>query len=170
MNFQRSGFSLKTTSAAYVEPFKQPVSHIMPTIILKDGDPWATLGSPGSLRIPTAVLLTVVNLIDFGMNIQEAIEAPRFYSYAVSSNDPANTGGAVNYDDSEGVDLKWLEVEGAIPESVCAELAEKNYYVQRHAGDIHLYFGGVHGITFDAIAGKMHGGADTRRDGKALGY
>ena len=170
MNGQLSSFSLTSTSAAYVKPYKQPVSHIMPTIILKDGDPWATLGSPGSMRIPAAVLLTTLNLIDFGMNIQEAIETPRFYSYAVSSNDPASTGGAVSYDDSEGVDKKWIEVEGAIPESVCAELAAKNYYVQRHAGNIHLYFGGVHGITFDAIAGKMHGGADTRRDGKALGY
>ena len=170
MNGQLSSFSLTSTSAAYVKPYKQPVSHIMPTIILKDGDPWATLGSPGSMRIPSAVLLTVLNLIDFGMNIQEAIEAPRFYSYAVSSNDQANTNGAVIYDDAEGVDKKWIEVEGAIPESVCAELATKNYYVQRHADDISLYFGGVHGITFDAIAGKMHGGADTRRDGKALGY
>ena len=170
MNGQLSSFSLTSTSAAYVKPYKQPVSHIMPTIILKDGDPWATLGSPGSMRIPSAVLLTVLNLIDFGMDIQTAIETPRFYSYAVSSNDPTNTGGAVIYDDSEGVDKKWIEVEGAIPESVCDKLEEKNYYVQRHSDDISLYFGGVHGITFDAIAGKMHGGADTRRDGKALGY
>lgn len=170
MNNQLSSFSLTTTSAAYVQPYKQPVSHIMPTIILKDGDPWATLGSPGSMRIPSAVLLTVLNLIDFGMNIQEAIEAPRFYSYAVSSEDGNNTGGAVIYDSDTGVDKKWIEVEGAIPDSVCAELASKNYYVQKHAEEIDLYFGGVHGITFDAINGSMHGGADTRRDGKALGY
>ena len=169
MNGQLSSFSLKTTSAAYVKPYKQPVSHIMPTIILKDGDPWATLGSPGSLRIPTAVLLTVVNLIDFGMNIQEAIEAPRFFSYAVSNNDPTDTGGKVSYGD-DGVDKKWIEVEGLISDAVCAELEEKNYYVQHYTEDIDLYFGGVHGITFDAVTGKMHGGADTRRDGKALGY
>ena len=170
MNGQLSSFSLTSTSAAYVKPFKQPVSHIMPTIILKDGEPWATLGSPGSMRIPSAVLLTVLNLIDFGMNIQEAIESPRFYSYAVSSNDQVNTGGKVIYDDTTGVNKKWIEVEGAIPEDVCAQLEAKNYYVQRHAGKIDLYFGGVHGITFDAINGRMHGGADTRRDGKALGY
>lgn len=170
MNGQLSSFSLKTTSAAYVEPFKQPVSHIMPTIILKDGDPWATLGSPGSMRIPSAVLLTVLNLIDFGMDIQTAIETPRFFSYAVSNNDPTSTGGAVEYDSSTGVDKKWIEVEGAIPDSVCAELEDYNYYVQHYTEDIDLYFGGVHGITFDAVNGKMHGGADTRRDGKALGY
>ena len=177
MNGQLSSFSLNTTSAAYVKPFKQPVSHIMPTIILKDGDPWATLGSPGSMRIPSAVLLTTLNLIDFGMNIQEAIEAPRFYSYAVSSNDPVNTKGAINYDDSEGVDRKWIEVEfsskeaqeGRITEEIVEALEAKNYYVQCH-DENDLYFGGVHGITFSAATGKMHGGADTRRDGKALGY
>lgn len=170
MNNQLSSFSLKTSSAAYVEPFKQPVSHIMPTIILKDGDPWATLGSPGSMRIPTAVVLTILNLIDFGMNIQEAIEAPRFYSYAVSNNDPVSTNGAVNYDSSTGVDRKWIEIEGAISSEICAQLAEKNYYVQHYTKDIDLYFGGVHGITFNALTGEMHGGADPRRDGKALGY
>lgn len=170
MNNQLSSFSLKTSSAAYVEPFKQPVSHIMPTIILKDGDPWATLGSPGSMRIPTAVVLTVLNLIDFGMDIQEAIEAPRFFSYAVSNNDPVSTGGAVEYDSSTGVDRKWIEVEGAISAEICAQLETKNYYVQHYSKPIDLYFGGVHGITFDVLTGEMHGGADTRRDGKALGY
>ena len=50
------------------------------------------------------------------------------------------------------------------------ELEKYNYYVQRHSGNVNLYFGGVHGITFDAATGTMHGGADTRRDGKALGY
>ena len=170
MNNQLSSFSLKTTSAAYVEPFKQPVSHIMPTIILKDGDPWATLGSPGSMRIPTAVTLTVLNLIDFGMDIQEAIQAPRFFSYAVSNNDPDSTGGAVNYDSDTGVDRKWIEIEGAISSEICEQLASKNYYVQHYKEDIDLYFGGVHGITFNALTGEMHGGADPRRDGKALGY
>ena len=169
MNGQLSSFSLKTTSAAYVEPFKQPVSHIMPTIILKDGDPWATLGSPGSLRIPTAVLLTVVNMIDFGMNIQEAIEAPRFFSYAVGSSDGDSTNGAIEYGDN-GVDKKWIEVEGAISDEICAELEKYKYYVQHYTRDVDLYFGGVHGITFDAATGLMHGGADIRRDGKALGY
>ena len=53
---------------------------------------------------------------------------------------------------------------------MCSQLEEYNYYVQHYKKDIDLYFGGVHGITFDAISGKMHGGADTRRDGKALGY
>ena len=170
MNGQLSSFSLKTTSAAYVEPFKQPVSHIMPTIILKDGDPWATLGSPGSMRIPTAVTLTVLNLIDWKMNIQEAIQSPRFFSYAVSNNDPTSTGGAINYDSDTGVDRKWIEIEGAISSEVCEALAAKNYYVQHYKEDIDLYFGGVHGITFNALTGEMHGGADPRRDGKALGY
>ena len=104
------------------------------------------------------------------MNIQEAIETPRFFSYAVSNNDPDDTNGAIEYDSSTGVDKKWIEVEGAISDEVCEQLEQYNYYVQHYERDIDLYFGGVHGITFDAITGMMHGGADTRRDGKALGY
>jgi gamma-glutamyltranspeptidase len=75
----------------------------------------------------------------------------------------------IEYGD-DGVNKKWIEVEGAISDEVCRQLEQYNYYVQKHEGDIDLYFGGVHGITFDAATGSMHGGADTRRDGKALGY
>ena len=171
MNGQLSSFTVDDPKkASYVEPHKQPVSHIMPTIILKEGIPWATLGSPGSLRIPMAVALTVINLIDWKMNIQEAIEAPRFFSYAVAESNVADTKGAITYDSSTGVNKKWIEIEGAISAEVCEALAEKNYYVQHYKEDVDLYFGGVHGITFNALTGEMHGGADRRRDGKALGY
>lgn len=169
MNNQLSSFSLSATSASYVQPYKQPVSHIMPTIILKDGDPFATLGSPGSMRIPTAVTLTVINLIDFGMDIQSAIEAPRFFSYAISASDAENTGGAIEYGD-DGANKKWIEIEGGIDPSVIEALQAKNYYVDQYEEEVDLYFGGVQGITFNAQTGEMHGGADIRRDGKALGY
>ena len=87
MNNQLSGFSFTSSSASYIQPYKQPVSHIMPTIVMKDGNPYATLGSPGSMRIPAAVLQVLINMIDFGMNIQEAIEYPRIYCYAVGSDE-----------------------------------------------------------------------------------
>ncbi len=158
MNNQLSSFSLSSTSVSYVLPYKQPVSHIMPTIIMKDGDPVATLGSPGSMRIPAAVLQVVINLIDFGMDIQTAIEKPRIYSYAKASTEPS-------------VERKLLEVEKAIPEDVRTALSNMGYDVRTQgAKNIDLYFGGVQGITIDYLTGRIHGGADTRRDGKALGY
>lgn len=158
MNNQLSSFSFTSGSVHNIVPYKQPVSHIMPTIIMKDGDPWATLGSPGGLRIPSAVFQVVVNLIDFGMDMQEAISSPRVYAYAAGSDDISLTS-------------KDLYVEKAIPQNVRDMLKKMNYNVIPYgSGNIDLYFGGVQGIRFYPEEGKLHGGADPRRDGKALGY
>ncbi len=158
LNNQLSSFSVTSTSAAYVEPYKQPVSHIMPTIVLKDGNPIATFGSPGSMRIPSAVIQTFLNLVEFEMDIQAAIAAPRVYCYACASGDLSSTS-------------KDLYVEKAIAPSVLARLSAIGYNViPTGEKDIDLYFGGVQGITFDYTANTLHGGADPRRDGKAVGY
>ena len=162
MNDQLTSFSYNNT-AAFIQPYKQPVSHIMPTIIMKDGDPFATLGSPGSMRIPSAVTETVINMIDFGMDIQTAINTPRFYSYACA-----------NADYGAGENKKDLYVEGAIyATEERAKLEAMGYYVLTEGKkDIDLFFGGVQGIQFEYKDGKtvLHGGADPRRDGKALGW
>ena len=159
LNNQMSSFSLSTSSVHYVEPYKQPVSHIMPTIIMKDGNPWATLGSPGGLRLPSAVIQTTVNMIDFGMNIQDAINATRVYCYAAASADLC------------GVGKKDLNIENALPKDVRDELEAMGYFlITQGSKDHDLFFGGVHGIRFDYATKEMHGGADIRRDGKALGY
>jgi gamma-glutamyltranspeptidase/glutathione hydrolase len=60
-----------------IEPGKRPRSSMSPTIILKDGDPFLALGSPGGSTIITTVLQTVVNRVDLGMSIPDAIAAPR---------------------------------------------------------------------------------------------
>jgi gamma-glutamyltranspeptidase/glutathione hydrolase len=158
MNNQLSGFSLSSSSVSYVQPGKQPLSHIMPTIIMKDGDPVATLGSPGSMRIPSAVIQVVLNMLDFNMDIQEAIETPRVFCYAKSSDEPSST-------------LKLLDVEKGIPEETRQALELMGYYVVTHGSkNVDLFFGGVQGITINYLTGIIHGGADIRRDGKALGY
>ncbi len=162
MNDQLTSFGYNNT-ASFIEPHKQPVSHIMPTIIMKDGDPFATLGSPGSMRIPSAVTETVINMIDFGMDIQTAINTPRFYSYACANDDQ---GG--------GLGKKDLYLENAIYSTEeRAKLEAMGYYtIVEGKKDIDLFFGGVQGIQFEYENGKtiLHGGADPRRDGKALGW
>jgi len=50
-----------------------------PTILAREGKPFLVLGSPGGRKIPNAVLLTILNVVDFGMNVQEAVDAPRFH-------------------------------------------------------------------------------------------
>ena len=165
LNNELSSFSFSGSSVHYIQPYKQPVSHIMPTIIMKDGNPWATLGSPGGLRIPSAVIQVVLNLIDFEMTIQEAIAAPRVYAYASGSSDVGINNGFAN--------TKDLYVEKAVIKdpAVKAALEAMGYYVIPYgSGDIDLYFGGVQGIRFNYDEGTIHGGADPRRDGKALGY
>jgi gamma-glutamyltranspeptidase/glutathione hydrolase len=58
---------------------KRPLSSMSPTIVSRDGKVVAVLGTPGGSRIPTAVVHTLINLIDYGMNLQEAVDAPRFH-------------------------------------------------------------------------------------------
>ena len=170
LNNQLSSFSTTTGSVHYIRPYKQPVSHIMPTIILKDGDPIATFGSPGSMRIPSAVIETAINLMDFGMDIQTAINNPRIYGYCVSVADSDSMTGGATY-----VTHKLLEVEkiGAIDDKVIEELTAKHYYVKVY-DKLDLYFGGVQGIKFnynaDGELENIMAGADPRRDGKALAY
>ncbi|HWH82387.1 MAG TPA: gamma-glutamyltransferase [Burkholderiaceae bacterium] len=62
-----------------IEPGKRPLSSMSPTIVTKDGKPVMVVGTPGGSRIITAVLHTIVNLIDYGMNVQEAVDAPKFH-------------------------------------------------------------------------------------------
>jgi gamma-glutamyltranspeptidase/glutathione hydrolase len=63
-----------------IQPGKRPLSSMTPTIIMKKGKVYMILGSPGGPRIITSVLLTILNVIDYGMNIQQAVDAPRFHS------------------------------------------------------------------------------------------
>ncbi len=161
LNNQLSGFSVRPTSNSRVEPYKKPLSHMTPTIVMKDGNPFAAVGSPGSMRIVGTVMQTIVNLIDFEMDIQEAINANRIYCYA--ANSPEESSG-----------LKLIHVESGISEEIRTSLEEMGYEVEVHGSEEtenrSLYFGGVQGITFDSETGELHGGADPRRDGKALGY
>jgi gamma-glutamyltranspeptidase / glutathione hydrolase len=62
-----------------IEPGKRPLSSMTPTIVLRDGKPWMIVGTPGGSRIITAVMLTMLNVIDYGMNLQEAVDAPRIH-------------------------------------------------------------------------------------------
>jgi gamma-glutamyltranspeptidase/glutathione hydrolase len=62
-----------------IAPGKRPLSSMVPTIILKDGKPFLVLGSPGGSTIPTAVLQVIINVIDFHMNVQDAVDLPRIH-------------------------------------------------------------------------------------------
>ncbi len=118
-----------------------------PTIIVKDGKPWVAIGTPGGHTIGQTVPQMVMNIIDFGMNVQEAIAAPR-----VSFSEP-----------------NYLRVERSIPEEVQRELAAMGHDVRESRG-----LGNAHGlkIVYDADGKpiRFEGGADPRGRGKAAGY
>lgn len=72
-------YGLVQGEANAVAPGKRPLSSMSPTVVSKDGKPVMVLGTPGGSRIITAVLHTLINVIDYDMNIQEAVDAPRFH-------------------------------------------------------------------------------------------
>src|SRR5690606_649532 len=91
----------------------------------------------------------LTNVIDFGMGIQEAIDAPRTYSFATSNR---------------------TEMEARIPEPVREELAAMGYTRIDVRADYDLYFGGAQAILIDPETGELRGGADPRRAGGVVAY
>jgi gamma-glutamyltranspeptidase/glutathione hydrolase len=74
-----NGFGLVQGEANAIAPGKRPLSSMSPTIVSRGGKPVLVVGTPGGSRIITAVLHTILNVIDYGMDIQEAVDAPRFH-------------------------------------------------------------------------------------------
>ena len=130
-----------------VQPGKTPMSSMAPTIFMRDDVPFLVLESAAGPRIITAILQVALNVIDHGMNVQDAIAAPRFHYQ----------GGRENI----------LALEGRIDEGTRDELRKLGYRIDIR-DDFDLYFGGVHAIAVEGTA--LHGGADPRRDGVALAY
>ncbi len=125
-----------------IAPGKRMLSNQSPTIVLKDGQPLMALGTPGGTRIFPSVLQAIVNVIDHGMSLQEAVEAPRLYSQG-----------------------QELEVEDGIVDQVRDRLAAMGHDVRVVA----RLAGGMNGIMFDAEAGVIHGAACWRADGTPIG-
>ena len=130
---------------------RRPASSMAPLIMFKDDQPFLSLGSPGGVRIFSSLSQIIVNLIEFGMSLDEAIEAPRFF-FALS-----------------GAEGRAVSVESRIPESVLARLEEIGHKIA--IKDSHdRFFGGAQGILIDRSRGIIYGGADSRRDGTGKGY
>ena len=146
LNNEMNDFSEGRTHLNAVAPGKIPRSHMCPTLVLKDDRPFMILGSPASHRIPSAVLQTLSNVIDHGMDLAAAVAAPRAHW-------------------QDGV----LHLEAGIEPQVAAQLEQKGHTVECYAAK-DRYFGGVHAIRIDPQSGALSGAADPRRDGQALGY
>jgi gamma-glutamyltranspeptidase/glutathione hydrolase len=126
---------------ASVAPGKRVTSSMAPTIVLRDGRPAWALGLPGGIRIFTSVFQAVVNLIDHGMTLQEAVEAPRIWSQG-----------------------QELEMEQDIPAAVRDTVGARGHRVVAVPG----VAGGMNAVAF-AADGTLEGAACWRADGTPIG-
>jgi gamma-glutamyltranspeptidase/glutathione hydrolase len=120
---------------------RRMVTSMSPAIVTRGGRPVLALGTPGGVRIFPAVLQALVNVIDHGMTLQEAVEAPRIWTQG-----------------------QQLEVEHEVPEPVRAALHARGHQVT----PVTTVAGGMNGIAFDAD-GTMTGAACWRADGTPVG-
>lgn len=149
-------FALDENHANVLKPGKRPFHTIIPAMVLKDGKPWFTFGVMGGDMQPQGHVQVLVNLIDFGMNVQAAGEAPRVEhigSATPTGKPAAANGGTVN-------------AEPGIKDDVVKELIRRGHDVKRVA----VNGGGYQGILIDPKTGVLHGGTEARKDGVAVGY
>jgi gamma-glutamyltranspeptidase / glutathione hydrolase len=132
-------------SANAIGPHKRPLSSMSPTIVLKDGKLFLVLGSPGSSRIITTVALAIVGVVDYGMNIQEAVNAPRFHNQWMP--DVLSTERGFSPDTLKVLENMGYEMESGIP-----------------------YWSDAECIAIDLKTGERLGASDGRENGKAIGF
>jgi gamma-glutamyltranspeptidase/glutathione hydrolase len=148
-------FSLKPDSPNRLEPRKRPFHTIIPAFVTRDGEPWIAFGVMGGDMQPQGHVQVLVNLVDFGMNLQEAGDAPRFYH--AGSSEPTGTSMTTG-----GV----LSIEGGIPSSVRRDLSRMGHRLQDAVG----VFGGYQAVARDPRTGAWEGASESRKDGCAMGY
>jgi gamma-glutamyltranspeptidase/glutathione hydrolase len=126
------------------EPGRRIPSMMAPTVVLRDGVPEVALGSAGSNRIRSAILQTILAVVDDGLGAQDAVEGPRVHF----------EGGVV-------------EAEPGVDESGLIALERDGWKVQRWR-ERNLYFGGAQAVARDPASGSLSGGGDPRRGGAAI--
>jgi gamma-glutamyltranspeptidase/glutathione hydrolase len=151
-----SQFSLDPAHPNRLEPRKRPFHTILPAMATREGKPRFVFGVMGADMQPQGQVQVLVNLLDFGMNVQAAGEAPRIEhvgSATPTGRPEAERGGLV------------LAEEG-IPDAVVRELANRGHQIERTVRN----GGGYQGVLVDWDEGALHGGSEWRSDGCAAGY
>ena len=148
-------FALDPKHANRLEPHKRPFHTIIPSLVTKDGKPWLVFGVMGGDMQPQGQVQVLCNLIDFGMDVQQAGEAPRLehLGSATPTGRPGAGGGRV-------------AAERGMPEKVVRELTRRGHRVGRTPRNS----GGYQGILIDPRTNMLHGGSEPRKDGCAVGY
>jgi gamma-glutamyltranspeptidase/glutathione hydrolase len=143
LNNRGSGFSLEDGHFNRLEPVKRPMNTIIPAMVYRDGKPVLSFGVMGGHYQAMGQAYVLSNWIDYGLDIQESLDAARFMLYAGE-----------------------LEVETAVPEAARNELTARGHKVISAEPS----WGGGQAIVIDWENGVLQGGSDPRKDGHAAGY
>ena len=138
-----AGFSFDETSPNKLEGGKRPFHTLIPAMVLKGGRPWLSFGVMGGDMQAQGHVQVLLNLIDFGMDVQQAGEQPRFRHFE-----------------------NGLALESGIEARVRNELTALGHRLTTARGS----FGGYQAIMIDPLTGALAGGSDIRKDGCAIGY
>ncbi|WP_096437208.1 gamma-glutamyltransferase [Alteribacter populi] len=143
LNNELTDFDARPGGANEVQPNKRPLSSMTPTMVLEDGKPVLTLGSPGGPRIITAVLQVFLNIAEYGMDLEEAVQEPRIYN-------------------THTTETWW---EDGVPADVRGQMTDMGHRLQSTSNLV----GNVQTILIDYETGEYYGVADERREGSAIG-
>jgi gamma-glutamyltranspeptidase/glutathione hydrolase len=149
-------FALDDTHHNRLEPHKRPFHTIIPAMVTQDGKPWFCFGVMGGDMQPQGHVQILVNMIDFGLNVQQAGDAARVEhkGSATPTGLPMEKKGGT------------LSVESSIPPDVLRNLRNRGHQiVKAQSGS-----GGYQGILIDWKNGTLHGATEPRKDGAVLGY
>lgn len=148
-------FSLDENHMNCFAPGKRPFHTIIPAFITKDGKPWVSFGLMGGAMQPQGHTQIVINLIDFGMNLQEAGDAPRI-----------SHGGSSQPTGEKMTDGGILHLESGIDYDTLKNLMSMGYKIQWMKGG----YGGYQAIMWDEKNKVYFGASESRKDGQASGY
>jgi len=127
---------------------------VAPLHLFRDGAFWATIGTPGSYGILVTTVQVLSHVVDFGLDVQDAIGCPRF-RWADEAIDP--------------LPAETLRLESRVPEPTREALAARGYVLEL-LGGWSMRVGGVQAVMWDPATGWLMGGADPRRNGYAMGW
>ena len=155
--FQDRGelFTMEPGHPNVYAPGKRPFHTLIPGFVMKEGKPWLAFGVMGGDMQPQGHVQVLTNLIDFGMSLQEAGDAPRWHHEG--SSEP--TGDVMS-------DGGYVEVETGLPYDSVRELMNRGHHVRFDLGG----YGGYQAIMRDPVTGVYYGASESRKDGCAIGY
>jgi gamma-glutamyltranspeptidase / glutathione hydrolase len=145
-------FGLIQGPANAIAPGKRPLSAMAPTIVLKDGKLFLVLGSPGGPRIITTVANILMGVVDYGMNIQEAVNAPRFHNQWVP--------------DLSGVE-QWFSPDTV---KMLQGMGHRVEFGMQEGSEWAPYWSDGECVMVDLETGERLGASDYRNNGKAVGF